>query len=53
MYLNHMIHGSIPTKGKNFTSKGDEKDYKMAVSEPPKMVGPGCYTYIKLKTQIS
>jgi hypothetical protein len=39
MYLNLMVHGSIPTEGKNSTRDGGGKDREMAVSGPPKMVG--------------
>jgi hypothetical protein len=41
MYLNPRVHGSIPTKDKNYTRKGGEEDHVVAVLGPPNMVGPG------------
>ncbi|MCI62499.1 hypothetical protein A2U01_0083756, partial [Trifolium medium] len=37
MYLNHMVHGSIPTEGKNSTSEGGGEDREVAVPGPPKI----------------
>jgi hypothetical protein len=41
IYLNPMIHGSIPTEGKNSTSERSAEDREVTVLGPPKVVGTG------------
>jgi hypothetical protein len=36
MYLNHMVHGSISTEGKNFTSEEGGENCDVIVSGAPK-----------------
>ncbi|MCI25251.1 hypothetical protein A2U01_0046441, partial [Trifolium medium] len=43
MYFNPMIHGSIPTEGKNSIRKEGGEDREVAVPGPPK-IGPWTVT---------